>query len=210
MRLQFKDQILLKLLAPDEIVLHVFPAPLFQQFAGIGFQRVDPRKRFRRRIVPGEQLRGLFQSPALLPARKQPFGMRPAGRGLGNFQIGQKFSGGAGFAQIAAQDGVHKSGLRPEAVLSGQFDGFVHGGMAGNTVEPENLVETEPQEILQGGFLFASAGFEGDKPVERGLPADGAIHDFLAKRAVGGRKLRSRQRVFQQILGKSAIGAPLL
>ena len=80
------------------------------------FQRVDARKGFRRRVVPFQQLRRFFRAPAFLPARDQPFGMRPAERGLGNFQFGQKFSGCVGFAQIAAQDGVDKAGLRAEAV----------------------------------------------------------------------------------------------
>ena len=114
------------------------------------------------------------------------------------------------FAQIAAQNGVHKTGLGAKTVLLGQFDGFMDGGVVGNPVEPENLVKAEPQQILQGRFLFPPVGFPGDEPVERGLPAHDAVSDFLAKAAVGGRKRRAVQRGFEQILNESAARAPLL
>ena len=113
-------------------------------------------------------------------------------------------------AQITAQHSVHKTGLGAETVLFGQLDGFVDGGVIGNPVEPKNLVEAEPQQILQGRFLFPPVGFAGDEPVERSLPAHDAIGDFLAKAAVGGRKCRALERGFEQILNKSAARAPLL
>ena len=68
------------------------------------------------------------------------------------------------------------------------------GGVRRNPVQPENLVEAEPQQVLQAGFLFASAGFPRDEPVERRLPADDTINEFLAQPAVGGRRSRARQR----------------
>src|SRR5208282_6555284 len=97
-------------------------------------------------------------------------------------------------AQVAAQNSVHKTGLGAETVLFGEFDGFVDGSVVGNPVEPKNLVEAEPQQVLQGGLLFAPICFSGDEPVEGRLPAHDAVHDFLAKRTVGGRKLRAMQR----------------
>ena len=103
---------------------------------------------------------------------------------IGNFQVGQKFFGLVSFAQIATQNGVYKSSLRTKAALFGEFDRFVDGGVVGNPVEPENLVEAEAQQILERGFLFAPVGFSHNEPVERGLPAHDAINNFLAKPTV--------------------------
>jgi hypothetical protein len=63
----------------------------------------------------------------------------------------------------------------------------MNGGVVGNPVEPENLVETQPQQYLEPQLLRAPAGFARDEPVQRRLPADGAIGQLLAKAAVWGR-----------------------
>ena len=54
---------------------------------------------------------------------------------------------------------------------------------------------------MQRGFLFLTVRFAGDEPVERGLPADDAVNDFLAEAAVGGRKPRGPAR-FEQVFGE--------
>src|ERR1039458_9097765 len=113
-------------------------------------------------------------------------------------------------AQVAAQNGVHKSGLRAETVLFALVGLWVNSRWVGSPVERENWVEAEPQQVLQAGFLFAPICFSSDEPVECRLPAHDAIHDFLAKRAVGGRKLRAMQRGFEQIFNEFAPGASLL
>ncbi|MEI6077124.1 MAG: hypothetical protein WCS94_16205, partial [Verrucomicrobiota bacterium] len=99
-------------------------------------------------------------SPPLL---HQPFGVRPADRRLGGFHISEDFFDFVRFAKITAQDGINEAGLLYISRTLGLFHGFMDGGMRGNTVEPENLVETEPQEILECRALFSSrAGFSGD------------------------------------------------
>src|SRR5674476_326579 len=116
------------------------------------------------------------------------------------------FFGLVRLAQVAAQDGVDEAGLRVEAGVLGEFDGFVHGGVAGNAVEPEDLIEAEAQEILQGKLLAAPAGLARDEPVERGLPADGAADEFVAEAAIHGRKPRGGERVVEQVFGEFTAG----
>ena len=96
----------------------------------------------------------------------------------------------------------------PKPLLLGQFDGFVHGGVVGDAVEPENLVKAEAQQVLQRRLLRAAGGLAGDQPIQRRLPADDAIDQFLAQAAVGGRKPRSGQRVFEQVLDEIPARAP--
>jgi len=84
------------------------------------------------------------------------------------------------------------------------------GGVVGNAVEPENLVEAEPQQVLQAGVLFAPIGFLRDEPVERGLPADGAADEFVAEAAIHGRKPRGGERIVEQVFGEFTAGFALL
>ena len=136
--------------------------------------------------------------------------MRPAQRRLRGFEFAEQFFGRVSFAQIAAQNGVHKTGLGAKTTLLGQFDCFIDSRVVGDAVEPEDLVEAEPQQILQGRFLFPPVGFAGDEPVQCCLPADDAVRDFLAKAAVGGRKLCAGKCFFEQIFNEFAPNAPLL
>ena len=76
------------------------------------------------------------------------------------------------------------------------------GSMGRNAIQPEDLIKPEAQQILQGGFLRAAAGFAGDQPVEGGQPADHAVNRSPG-RAPGRRgKGGSGQGVFEQIFGK--------
>lgn len=60
MRFQFKDEVLIKPITPDEIIFHVFLAPFFQELAGVNLEGIEPGVKFRRLIVPIEQLAGIF------------------------------------------------------------------------------------------------------------------------------------------------------
>ena len=186
MRFKFEDQVFAGPVAGLKIVFDVFFPPLFHQLARVCFQGVDAREGFRRRVVPFEKPGGLFRAPALLPAGHQPFRLRPAQRRLRNPQVGQPLSRFHGLAEIAPKKGIDEAGLRTEAALLGELHGLMDGGVVGNAVEPENLVEAEAQQGLECGLLFAPPRFERDEPVQRGLPADDAIDDFLAEAAVGG------------------------
>ena len=102
------------------------------------------------------------------------------------FEFGEKRSCRGRLAQETAQDGVHKAGLGPKAIALGQLDRLVNGGVVGDAVEPENLVEPEAQQVLQARFLWPALGFSRDEPVERGLPAHDPQHEFMAQPAIGG------------------------
>ena len=138
----------------DEVVFDLFLAPLCQQSGGVGLQRIDARADVRRRVVPFHQLRRFFNTPAPLPSRHQPFGMRITHVRMRRLQIRKQPPGGVELAQIAAQHCVHEAGLSAESAAFGHLDGFVDGGVARDSVEPENLVKPEP-----GGFAaLVSAG----------------------------------------------------
>ncbi len=186
MRFQLEDSVLFKPVPPDKIILHIFLAPLSEKFAGVGLERVDAGKSFRRGVVPFHQLGRVVRAPRCLPACDQPFGMGIAEVRLLRLQFGQEARGGVGLAQVTAQDGVDESRLGVETALPGQLDGFVYGGVVGDAVEPEDLVEAEPQEVLEQGLLRACVRLAGDQPIEGGLPADDAIGQLLAEVAVGG------------------------
>src|SRR5581483_3136506 len=99
--------------------------------------------------------------------------------------MGEDFFCRVKFAQIAAQNGIDKSGLRAEAGTFGGFNRFVDGGVRRNAVEPENLIKAESQKILQRGFLLAAICFFRNKKIERRLPANAAINNFVTEAAVG-------------------------
>ena len=136
--------------------------------------------------------------------------MRPAERGLGNFHVGENFPDLVGFAQIGAEDGVDESGLAMITGAFGLLDGLVNSGVRWDAVEPENLVEAEPQEVAQGRPQFARGiGLAGDEPVERGLPAHDAADELVAEAAIGGRKPRGGKGNIEEILGEFAAGGAL-
>ena len=136
--------------------------------------------------------------------------MRPAERGLGDFHVDENFFDLVGLAQITAQYGVDETGLMAVTGTFGLLDGFMDGGVRWDTVEPENLVEAEAQQIFQRRPLLArGVGFAGDKPVERGLPAHDAADEFVTKAAVGGRKARGGKRSFEQIFSEFTAGQAL-
>ncbi len=111
---------------------------------------------------------------------------------MSGLEFGERLFCRVKLAKTAAQHGVHEARLRAKAVPFGQFDRFVDGGVIGDAAEPENLVEAEPQQNLERGFLRATGGLARDEPVERGLPAHDSVSQFLAKSAVGGRKTGAR------------------
>src|ERR1035438_9453507 len=102
-------------------------------------------------------------------------------------ELGQQALGGVKLAQVAAQNGIDEPCLGIVAALSGQLNGLVNGGMSGDAIEPKDLVKTQAQEVLQYGLLRASVCLAIDQPIQRRLPADDAIDQFLAEVAVGGR-----------------------
>ena len=132
--------------------------------------------------------------------------MRPAERGLRNFHVCENFFYLVKLAEIGAENGVDETGLRDVAGALGLLDGFVNGGVRRNAIEPEYLVEAEPQQVDERrARLTAGSGLARDKPVEGGLPAHDAADEFVAQAAIGGRQTRGGERRFEQILGKFSV-----
>lgn len=95
------------------------------------------------------------------------------------------------FPEVSPQQRIHKSRLCSKAPLFGQFHGHVNRGMARDTVQPENLVQAETEQVLESGFLSPMAGLAIDQPVQSCLPSDDPIHELLTQPAVSRREVRS-------------------
>src|SRR2546428_14087055 len=90
-------------------------------------------------------------------------------------------------AHVSPQHRIDKTRLRAETGTLGQANGFMDSGMVGDAFKPEDLIESEPQQILQPRLLWARPRLLFDQPVERGPPAHTAINQFLAEAPIGGR-----------------------
>ena len=75
-------------------------------------------------------------------------------------------------------------------------------GVARDAIEPEDLVKSKPEQVLQRRFLNAIGGFAADEPVQCGLPANNAIHELLAKAAIKRAYIRSGERFFENVFDK--------
>ncbi len=84
----------------------------------------------------------------------------------------------------------------------------MHGGVVGDAVEPEHLIEAEAKQNLQGRLLGAAFGPARDEPVERSLPADYAIDEFLTQAAIRGGE--GWQAGFEEIFDVISRLVPLL
>ena len=86
----------------------------------------------------------------------------------------------------AAQDGVRErdGALQPGA--ADELDGLVHRGVAGDALEPAELVRAEAQRGAHGRVeLRDAAAAEGlDRVVDRPHALDGAVREPLRQRAV--------------------------
>ena len=158
MRLQFENEIFFKPIAPRKIIFDPFVAPLGEQFAGVGAKRVQAGEVFRGRVVPLEEEAQVFGAPALLPPSAEPVRMGEGEGGLGCLQFLEQPAGFLAFAGIAAEEGVDEARLRAESELPGQRDGFMHSGVVGDAVEPEHLIEPQPQQDLQRFIVFEIRG----------------------------------------------------
>ena len=129
---------------------------------------------------------------------------------MGGFEFRKRGFGGIELAEVTAQDGVDEAGLRAEAGLFGLLDGFIDGGVVGDAVEPENLVEAKAQECLQHRLLGAALRFARDQPIQRSLPTDDAIHEFLAEAAIGPGEMGARECGFEEVFHEIRAAASAL
>ena len=78
-------------------------------------------------------------------------------------------------AQAAAQRGVDESGGVAHIAHAGKRYGFMDGGVIGHAVQPENLVEAQPQQIAHERGLFAAGGALINQPIQRRAPTQDAV-----------------------------------
>ncbi len=175
-----------------------FRAPGVGELGGRGAEGVDAGVGRGRGVVPVEKADSGFGTEGGGPALPEPLWVGETKAGIVGFKRGEKFDGRRTFAGVAAQEGVDEAGLGAEAEAAGEFDGFMNGGVVGDATEPEHLIEAKPEKDLEGEFLRATGGLAGDEPVERALPADGAVNEFLAETAIGGRQAGTGQGDIEQ------------
>src|SRR5579863_5574688 len=207
MAFQFERDIFAGPIPGDEIVFHILLAPAFDEFGGIGLERVDTGIGLWRLVVPREKLAGGVVAELLAPFFDEPFGVGPAEGGLGKFHVREDFADVIGLAEVAAKDGIDEPGLGTVAGAFGELDGLVDSGVWRDTVQPEDLVEAEAEQVLDGGALLAARhSLAGDETIKGGLPADDAADEFVAEAAIGPCEAGGGQGRFEQILSKITAG----
>lgn len=81
--------------------------------------------------------------------------------------------------------------------------------MVWDTVQPEQLVQAEPEQDLHGRRLPARASLAGNQPIQRGLPPHHPARKFLDQTPVRGRQPVNRQGGIQQVFDVTARGFPI-
>ena len=77
---------------------------------------------------------------------------------LGALELIERTPNGLALAQPAAQKGVDEARLGVAAHLLGEGDRLVDGGMVGDSLQPEQLVESQAQDHQHGLLLFSTVG----------------------------------------------------
>jgi hypothetical protein len=191
-------------IAAVEVVIDAFLAPGIDDLAGVGLEGIDAGVGGGGGIIPGESGLEFLGGEAGLPAFDDPLGVGPAEGGIGGAEV---FEEGFGFlddAGVMAEDGVDKTGLGAEVEGVSGLDGFVDGGVWGDAVEPEELVETEAEEDADGGGGFVLAGLAIDEPIEGGTPAEGAGADLVDEGTIGGWEAVFGEGTIEHILEETA------
>jgi hypothetical protein len=74
---------------------------------------------------------------------------------VGLFQIFEQRARGVVLAQVAAQDGIHETGLGLQSFALGNLHRFIDRGMIGDAIQPKNLIQAKAQQDLEQGFWSA-------------------------------------------------------
>src|SRR5260370_1227876 len=96
-----------------------------------------------------------------------------------DLQFREKFLGRVKFTQITPENSIDKPRLCTQAIALGKLDRFINRSMIWNPIQPENLVKSQSQQILQMRFWRRIPGLSGNQPIQRGLPPHDAIYQFL-------------------------------
>jgi len=184
--------------------LDLLGLPMGEELFGGPFEGVQAGEGDGGNIIPLEEGPGGLGAELAVPLGDEPIGMGIAEGGVGSFEVGEDFADFGRFAEVGAEDGVDKTRLGGKTGMFGQFDGFVHGGMGRDAVEPKNLIEAEPEQILEGEAGPGAAGFAGDETVEGGFPPDHAANELVTEAPIGRGKPGGGEGDFEEILGKFA------
>ena len=206
MRFEFEHQIFFEPITAHKIVFDILIAPLSEQFARVGLERVDARERVGRGVVPREQLRGFVRTPVFAPAVNDPFGVRIAEMRLGGFKFSQRGFCRVEFTEVITEEGINETRLRSEAGTFGHGHSFIHSCMIGNTVEKKDLVQPKPQKVDKGFFLNGVLGFAPNEPIECRAPADDAVDEFLAETSIGTGEMGFGKGLVEKVLDELFTG----
>ncbi len=204
MRLQREDQPVARPVEAAFREIHALAQPGAGQIGSGSPQGVDPHEGRGGRVVPSTELGQAGGSVACFPTVGQPARKRPAGGGIRVAQRFQALPDLLTLAGASAEHRIHEPALRSESELAGEGDGFVDGRMVRHAIEPKQLVKSQPEEVLQSGFLDASLGALGHQPVERGTPAQNPQHQLLGKAPIHRPQRGEGGIPLQPTLGKIA------
>src|SRR4051794_14337046 len=86
----------------------------------------------------------------------------------------------------------------------------MHRRMIWYSFQPEHLIETQPQQDLQGDLLRSAPCFASDEPVQCFLPPHRPINQFLHKAPIRLGKTRTGQPLFEDLFNKATLLRMLL
>src|SRR5437588_34363 len=86
----------------------------------------------------------------------------------------------------------------------------MHGRVVWNSFQPEELIQAQAEDDLEGRFLRAPLRLLRDKPVQGGLPANNPVGQFLNQPAVGGGKRMAAQLACQEVFDVLTLSLPPL
>jgi hypothetical protein len=196
-----RNPVLLDAIGPDSLRF-----PIRGKSVGGGQEKIGAGEGMWRRIVPSEKLLQRLGIEGAAPAVDEPLRMRPTGGWIGVAQ-GEEFLRESGvFAEMRPEDGVNEAGAAGKAQFTGQFDGFVDRGESRNAVEEVELIEPQPQQMLENRGLRSAVGLPGDQPIERHPPSGNAEQKFLNQASVVGRECPHGRVGFEPMFEK--IGGP--
>lgn len=145
---------------------------------------VSPDADTGRGVVPSEELLELLRAPDPGPSLNQPCRMRPARRRIGLAQARECGPDGVPFANRPAQERVDETALMGTTCAATKLNGIVHRRVVRDPIEPEQLVEAQPQRFEHPGVLGSGSLASGDEPVQCGPPAQHTKNQFPGKPAV--------------------------
>ncbi len=174
----------------DPVVVHrnaddAFGLPTLLQLFRRRAQRVHPDKGRGRRVVPFEHLPETHLSESSPPSVHQPGGVGPGNGWVRLLQLLDLLSQALPVPVASAKHRIHEPALLRKPSLPGQLNRLMDGCMGGDAIEEEQLIQAEPQQVMQGGLLRASSGPAVDDPVQRRALPHHPVNQLLRQPPIG-------------------------